>query len=91
MGLLIRVAAYAISMFTIWQFALSGENMGMAVTNPLALDTNHAMVLGVCAGLSNYTGFDVTVVRLFWALSCVYRGLGVGLYIIAFLIMPAAG
>lgn len=90
MGLIIRLGAYMISALTIWQFAQSGDATILPAKH-LTLDSNNAMVLGVCAGLSNYTGFDATIIRLFWILSCLYRGLGIGLYIVAFLIMPTAG
>jgi len=46
------------------------------------------MIFGVCAGFSNYFGIDVTLIRLVWALAAFYRGIGIGLYILAFLIMP---
>ena len=90
MGLIIRLGAYAISALTIWQFVQSGDTTVLS-TKQLTLDTNHAMVLGVCAGLSNYTGFDVTMIRLLWTATCLYRGVGIGLYIIAFLMMPTTG
>lgn len=56
----------------------------------LALDQAHGMVFGVCAGFSAYTGLDVTLIRLAWALSVLYRGAGLALYILAFVIMPVS-
>ncbi|MEN6411317.1 MAG: PspC domain-containing protein [Veillonellales bacterium] len=88
---IIRIGAYLISGLTIWQFFQSGGS-GMEIlplAKHLALDPSHGMIFGVCAGVSNYTGIDVSLIRLLWALSAIYRGIGVGLYILAFLIMPA--
>lgn len=87
---LFRIGAYLLSGLTIWQF-VRGGNAPMDIlplSKHLALDPTHGMVLGVCAGVSNYTGMDVTLIRLIWALSSLYRGFGIGLYILAFLIMP---
>lgn len=87
---LLRVGAYAISSFTIWQFVQGSVLGDPSIVKHLALDQGHSMVLGVCAGWSNYTGMDVTLIRLLWTLSCFYRGIGIGLYILAFLLMPAS-
>ena len=87
---IIRAIAYSISGVTIWSF-FQGSPDSLSMTSPqqrLAIDTSHGMILGVCAGISNYTGFDVTVVRLAWVLSAFYKGAGAVLYIIAFLLMP---
>lgn len=47
------------------------------------------MVCGVCAGIGEYFGIDVTVIRLIWAiLSVVSFGTGVIAYIVAAIIMP---
>lgn len=87
---LFRIGAYLLSGLTIWQFVHGGNGSLdlLPVSKHLALDPAHGMVLGVCAGVSNYTGIDVTLVRLAWALAGLYRGFGVGLYILAFIIMP---
>ena len=87
---IIRVVAYSISGFTIWSF-FQGSPDSLSMTSSqqrLAIDTSHGMILGVCAGVSNYTGLDVTVVRLAWVLSAFYKGAGAVLYMIAFLLMP---
>lgn len=87
---LIRIGAYLLSGLTIWQFVHSGngaENI-LPFTKHLVLDPAHGMVFGVCAGVSNYTGVDVTLIRLIWTASCFFRGLGIILYILAFIIMP---
>lgn len=88
---LIRVGAYLFSGLTIWQFLQgAGTPDVAAIGRHLALDQSHGMVFGVCAGFSAYTGLDVTLIRLAWALTVLYRGAGLALYIIAFLIMPVS-
>lgn len=87
---LIRAGAYLFSGLTIWQLF---QGVGMPDTlldKHLALDQAHGMVFGVCAGFSAYTGLDVTLIRLAWALSVLYRGAGLALYILAFIIMPVS-
>ena len=90
MPLIIRVAAYGLSGFTVWNFFQGDSNSLSLLSIPkhLALDPNQAMVFGVCAGISSYTGVDVTIIRLAWVLSIFYKGAGVVLYILAFLLMP---
>jgi phage shock protein PspC (stress-responsive transcriptional regulator) len=92
MAWLIRLGAYAVSGLAIWQFFNDGPGLTgvLPVYKHLALDAQHGMIFGVCAGFSNYIGIDVTLIRLALALSCFYRGIGIGLYLLAFLIMPTA-
>lgn len=88
---LIRAGAYLFSGLTIWQFVQGAGTPDMAgIHKHLALDQTHGMVFGVCAGFSTYTGIDVTLIRLAWALSVLYRGAGLALYILAFLVMPVS-
>lgn len=89
MALVIRAAAYLLSGLAIWQFLRSG-GQPWSLAGHLVLDQQHAMLLGVCAGLSNYTGIDVSLIRFAWVLAALYRGLGIWLYIAAFLIMPVS-
>ena len=89
---IIRIAAYLVSGLTVWQF-FQGDigGMGGALQKHLALDPAHGMILGVCAGISDFTGVDVSLVRIVWALLTLYRGAGIALYLLAFLIMPSNG
>ena len=90
---LIRVGAYLVSTLTIWQF-FQGDTGGInsfSLQKHLVLDSGHGMIFGVCAGFSNFTGIDVTLIRLVWLSTILYRGLGILLYILAFLIMPPLG
>ena len=43
---------------------------------------------GVCGGLADYLGVDVTIIRLIWALVAVFGGTGLVAYLIAALIIP---
>lgn len=92
MILLIRVGAYLLSGAMLWQVFQGGPSLldGFSFGRRLALDPDHGMILGVCAGVANYSGVDVSLIRLVWALASIYRGIGIGLYILAFLIMPLA-
>jgi phage shock protein C len=90
---IIRIAAYLVSGLTVWQF-FQGDIGGISsagLHKPLVLDPSHGLLVGVCAGVSNFTGIDVTLIRLGWFLLVLYRGVGIALYILAFLIMPTAG
>ena len=46
------------------------------------------MIAGVCTGIAEYIGLDVTVVRLLWVLLSIFAGCGILAYIIAIIIMP---
>ena len=49
------------------------------------------IVAGVCAGLGAYFGIDANLVRLAFGVLTVFYGLGILLYLIAWLILPAEG
>jgi phage shock protein PspC (stress-responsive transcriptional regulator) len=46
------------------------------------------MVAGVCTGLAAYFGVDVNLVRLAFGVFTVFYGLGILLYLIAWVILP---
>lgn len=48
------------------------------------------MIAGVCAGIALAYGWDVTVVRLVLALLVLCGGLSILIYLVAWIIMPAA-
>lgn len=51
--------------------------------------SNNRMLAGVCAGLADYFGWDVTVVRIVYALATVFTVFsGVIVYIILWIVMP---
>jgi phage shock protein PspC (stress-responsive transcriptional regulator) len=49
------------------------------------------VVAGVCAGLATYFGVDPTLVRLAFALVTIFGGVGVLLYLIAWIVIPEEG
>ena len=49
------------------------------------------VVAGVCAGLAAYFGVDPTLVRLAFALVTVFSGIGVLLYLVAWVLIPEEG
>jgi phage shock protein PspC (stress-responsive transcriptional regulator) len=49
------------------------------------------IVAGVCAGFGAYFGVDVNLVRLAFGVLTVFYGLGILLYLIAWLILPEEG
>ncbi|HMM22675.1 MAG TPA: PspC domain-containing protein [Selenomonadales bacterium] len=85
---LIRLGAYALSGMAVWHFIDGADPASIISGRHLVLDPDHGMIFGVCAGFSNFTGMDVTVIRLIWVLFALYRGFGIGAYLLAFLIMP---
>jgi phage shock protein PspC (stress-responsive transcriptional regulator) len=46
---------------------------------------------GVCAGLAAYFGINVNLVRLAFGLLTVFYGLGILIYLIAWVILPEEG
>jgi len=50
------------------------------------------MLAGVCAGVADYFGLDVTLVRVIWAVvSVITGGAGVLAYLVAWVIIPDDG
>jgi phage shock protein C len=49
------------------------------------------IVSGVCVGLGAYFGVDPTLVRLAFALLCALGGLGILLYLCAWIVIPEEG
>lgn len=90
MAWLFRLGMYLAGGLAAWQFLQGVGPDSVLPAKSLALDSAHGMIFGVCAGVSNYTGVDVTIIRLLWAVASFYRGAGVALYLLAFLIMPAS-
>ena len=53
-------------------------------TNGFRLDKNRGKIMGVCAGIANYFGLDVTLVRVTFGLATI---LGFGTAIIVYLLI----
>ncbi|EHD1636540.1 PspC domain-containing protein [Listeria monocytogenes] len=52
--------------------------------------SSQKMIAGVCGGLAEYFGIEVTVIRLLWAGAVLFFGTGILLYILAAIIIPKA-
>lgn len=51
--------------------------------------SNDKMVAGVCSGIAEYFGWDITIFRVIYTVATVFTAFsGVVLYIILWLIMP---
>lgn len=49
------------------------------------------ILAGVCAGAGRYTGIDPNILRVAFAVSILFGGLGIALYAIAWLLIPEEG
>lgn len=50
---------------------------------------SNRMIAGVCAGIANYFGWDVTMVRVVYALLSIFTAFsGVLVYIILWIVIP---
>jgi len=49
------------------------------------------VIAGVAAGVANYFGWNITVVRILWLLLLLFAGTGLLLYIILWIVMPLEG
>lgn len=55
----------------------------------LTKDINNKMIFGVCAGLSNYTGIDASIIRLGFVLGSIFSGsILFWIYLVLALILP---
>ena len=46
---------------------------------------------GVCAGIGQYSGLDVTMIRVIWAVVALMGGAGILAYIVAWILIPDEG
>ncbi|MFW6059034.1 MAG: PspC domain-containing protein [Phycisphaeraceae bacterium] len=67
--------------------------MAIDPSRPLRLDKRNAMIGGVCAGVADYIGWDITLVRVLVVILTIVTGVwpGVIAYIVLWLITPPAG
>lgn len=55
----------------------------------LSKDTNNAMVFGVCAGLSNYTGIDTSLIRIGFIIGTILTGSALfWIYVLLGIVLP---
>jgi len=65
--------------------------MTVAASRRLCKSGTDRIIGGVCGGFAEYFGLDATLVRIGWVVLTLVGGLGVVLYVLALLLMPAAG
>ena len=51
-------------------------------------DSFDSKICGVCSGLSEYTGIDVTIIRFVYVICVLFYGISIIPYIILAIIMP---
>lgn len=49
------------------------------------------MVAGVCAGIGDYFGIDTNIVRLIFAVACIFGFMGALVYLVAWAVLPEEG
>jgi len=70
---------------------LSRGPWGHGNGGPLRREREDRLAGGVAAGLAARTGFDVTVVRIAFVLTTLVSGIGVAVYVLAWLLVPMTG
>ena len=58
---------------------------------PLRRPTSDRMIAGVAAGIANYLGADVTIIRIVLAVLTFVGGAGVPIYLACWLLIPEEG
>lgn len=56
----------------------------------LTLSATDKKIAGVCGGLAAYFGMDATIIRIIWVCCVIFGGIGIVLYLIAWLVMSMA-
>ena len=59
-------------------------------TKRLERDTSNKVIAGVASGVANYFEIDPTIVRVLWALTILFGGLGFVVYIVMWIVVPEA-
>ncbi len=54
----------------------------------LYLDKQHKVIGGVCAGLAEYFGIDVSIVRVLFLVTFIFKGSGGLIYLILWAVLP---
>jgi phage shock protein C len=61
------------------------------MAQPLCRPIHGRMLAGVAAGIADYLGVDVTIIRIVFALLTVVGGAGVPVYLAGWLLIPEEG
>ena len=70
---------------------LSRWARGPRADGPLRRRRENGLAGGVAAGVAARTGLDVTLVRAVFVVTAVFSGFGAAAYVLAWLLIPAAG
>jgi len=57
----------------------------------LARKLSGRLLAGVCAGLADYSGLDVTLIRVIFAVLTLFGGVGAIAYVLAWALVPEEG
>lgn len=60
----------------------------MSDNRRLKRNINNKIVGGVCSGLAEYFNIDITLMRALAASSMIFAGVGLGLYLILWIVLP---
>jgi phage shock protein C len=63
----------------------------MSDTKKLVRKTEGQMIAGVAAGIADYFGLDVTLVRVILVVTAIMGGFGLVLYIVMWILVPEEG
>jgi phage shock protein PspC (stress-responsive transcriptional regulator) len=65
----------------------------MATSNPLRRSRQHKVLGGVCGGLAEWLGWDVTLVRLLYVVVSILSAAfpGILVYVVLWIVMPQEG
>ncbi len=66
----------------------TNNNVGGMKTKQLRRSRTNRSIAGVCAGLANYLGVDVTVMRILALCLVIFGGMSLWVYIILWLLIP---
>jgi phage shock protein C len=61
------------------------------MSKPLTRRTDDKVIAGVCSGLADYLGIDVTLTRIGMVLLAIFAQVGWIVYIVLWLVMPEQG
>ena len=51
-------------------------------------DEEKGLISGVCAGIAKESNIDVTILRVIWGAATLFFGVGLGLYILCWILFP---
>jgi phage shock protein PspC (stress-responsive transcriptional regulator) len=50
--------------------------------------SSNKVIAGVCAGVAEFFGLDVKLVRIAWLVAAIFAGVGALLYVLIWLLVP---